>query len=368
MEDLYARFGYYTQYRFTKEGVLKVSLISMLRMFVIAMGGPFLVVIPAFFISFTFYPNGVPAGPLLDLFVILTMVLGLGVPFLVIFWSVRVRARAPDNGLPPKSYRFIPYADIKELRIFGRQVTIVTASKKYTATLQGDSAARIRSLEEVMAGRLSYAVQDLGKIRRAKRSGSLGSLLLLAMTLWTYVSFYSSAYYSNIAAGLVALIALLAIWQSLNDVANSTSGNWMLARDWSIAGYYGVWFVLATIAANVSSSLPAQMGHLTLFGSIVPVYTSRVFPSDPQTLAAFVGGLGLAVLAGLFLTLSFGNAGRKLHAGLFRAVGPSYVFCTLLFSLGGIAVYPIFFVLQAAAFLSIKIEKKDSGAANPSPS
>ena len=359
MKALYARFGYYTQYRFTDDGVLKVSLMSMLRGFLIIMGGTFLGITPLFFISFTFYPNGVPAGPLLDALTGLTLVVGIGVPVGLLFWRVRVRARTPDNALPPKSVTFIPYSEIKDLRILGHQATIVTTSKKYIAILEPDSAAGIRSLEEMMAGRLSYGVQDLSKVRRGKLIGSLSSLLFVAITIWRLVSFYSSAYYSETAASAIALVALLAVAQSLFDIVNSTSGNWMLARDWSIPGYYGAWFVFGVVAANLSRSLPGQISNLGLFGSIVPVYSSPVFPNNSQDWAVFAGVVGLAVLAGLFLSLSFSNTGQKVNVGLFRWVGPGYIIATLLFTLGGIAVYEIFFVLQAAAFLSMKVEKQN---------
>jgi hypothetical protein len=48
-----------------RRGVLKVSLLSIPRMLAVTLGGPFPIV-PFLLIVFTFYPSGVPAGPLLD--------------------------------------------------------------------------------------------------------------------------------------------------------------------------------------------------------------------------------------------------------------------------------------------------------------
>jgi hypothetical protein len=365
MENLRARFGYYTEYRFANDGILKVSLISASRLLAISFGGPFLIV-PLFLITVTFYPSGVPAGPLLTLLVALTMAVTIGPALFLIFWSIRTRARTPDTALPANSVKFIPYSQVKELRILGRQMSIVTEAKTYSAALQSDSAMDVRLLEQKLEGRLSYGVRDSRKVRIAKLEGSLGSLLIVAVALWKYASSYSLLFYSADAVGLALLVAVLMIDGSLSQIANSTSGNWIAAHDWSIAGYYLAWVALGLTAAGLASVLVPETGRIPLFGTLVPVYTRPVFPNDWQGLFGLLAEVGLLVVAGLFLTWSFKNMAQRLRTPLFRAVGPAYIVCVLAFTLGGISLYPIFYVLQALAFLSMNVEKADSTRATES--
>ena len=175
MENLRARFGYYTEYRFADDGILKVSLISISRLLALGFGGPFLTA-PLFLIIVTFYPSGVPAGPLLTLLVALTMAVAIGPALFLIFWSIRARTRTSDTALPANSVKFIPYSKVKELRILGRQMSIVTEGKTYSAALRSNPTVNVRLLEQKLEGRLSYGVRDSGKVRRAKLEPPLSGI------------------------------------------------------------------------------------------------------------------------------------------------------------------------------------------------
>ncbi|MGA2663943.1 MAG: hypothetical protein ABSF83_03280 [Nitrososphaerales archaeon] len=347
---------------------MKVALLSVPRLLAFSFLGS-LWIVPCFIIVFTFYPSGVPPGPLLSLFVALTMLVAVGLPVALIFWSVRSRARAPDDKLPRSAVKLIPYPQVTQLRVLGRQATIVTASKKYVCNLPPDYQRAMPILEGAMAGRLTSQAQNPSLLLRARRIGSLGGLLIVAATAWTYASLlYPSVPYNQDASELVFFLSFLAVLQSVSDVSNSTSGNWMTAHDWSVAGYYCAWFALTLVAVELSRARP-HSGQLTVFGALTPLYASPAFPTDPQGWAAFAGEVGFALLGGLFLTLCFRNTAQMVGAGLFRAVGPAYIVCTLLFTLGGVALYPVFYVLQAAAFLSMKVSRGNpaSAAATASP-